>query len=126
MIELVKMIKVNLMVTSSGNEFIVWNNRTEEKIVEIEMFGLNKVVEVGETFWGCRHDGRLFECKKVLQENIVTSNNSAGIAAGRQQMEIEPSYNQRLEANNQPTQYNTDVLMFEDEAVDYDGDGNVI
>lgn len=47
MICLVKMIKVNLMVTSSVDEFVIWNNRTEEKLVEIEGFGVSKIIEVG-------------------------------------------------------------------------------
>lgn len=58
------------MATCSANEFMIWNNKTEEKLIVVEDFTLNKIIEVNETFWGCKHDGRIFCYKKILNEAI--------------------------------------------------------
>jgi hypothetical protein len=65
-IQLVNIIKTSLMATGSASEFMIWNNKTEEKIVVLDNFTLNKIIEVNETFWGCKNDGRVFCYKKIL------------------------------------------------------------
>lgn len=43
-IQLVKIVKTSLMATASAQEFIIWNNKTEEKIVVVDNFTLNKII----------------------------------------------------------------------------------
>lgn len=69
-IQLVKIIKHYIVLTSSENELCLWNNKNEEKLVVVEDFCLRRVIEVGEGFWGCKNDGRIFEYVKKINESI--------------------------------------------------------
>lgn len=46
-IHVVKILKTSLMATCSENEFMIWNNKTEEKLIVVDNFSLNKIIEVG-------------------------------------------------------------------------------
>jgi len=54
LIVMAQTIKNCILVTSSMQEIFIWNNRNDEKIMVVPEFWVQRIVEIGENFYGAR------------------------------------------------------------------------
>ena len=59
-------LRKNILLTSCVHDICIWNAQIPERIVVLEEFPLFKAVLAGETFFGVRGDGKIYQYNRPI------------------------------------------------------------